>query len=252
MTMRTATSRPSVAAAPRPVALALAGALAAASACASNDDPNGFDPTPWATAVDNSGDTTVIRITGAVPESHVRTLVTELEVGAEDGSEEEMFGSVTTVLGTPEGGLLVYDQQAMTVRLFDAQGAFVRTVGRAAGGPGEYEHLNGIARLGDDRLVFWDAAGGRLNFYSPAGEFTSTVRMPFQGIFSQNILIADRESRLYARGVLERGADFATNKSGYIRMDSAGRIIDSIPLIEWRPPTGGHAVRRPEQAPERR
>lgn len=136
-------------------------ALIAVSACAPGTESGG--DTPWVTAVDSTGDTVVVRVSGPVPDSRVSTLVPEVELGAEDGTEEETFGRIGTVIGTANGGLLVHDDQAPAVRLFDAQGAFVRTLGGKGGGPGEYEHINGITRLPDDRLVLWDAAGNRLN-----------------------------------------------------------------------------------------
>jgi hypothetical protein len=205
-----------------------------AGACATGEDADSFDPTPWVTTVDSAGDTTVVRIAGDVPATHVRSMVAELTVGAEDGSDEETFGGIGTVMGTPDGGLLVHDQQAVAVRLFDSTGAHVRTIGRKGGGPGEYDQLNGIVRLPDERIVIWDATGARLNFYSATGDFLSTARMPITGWFSQNILSSDRAASLYARGILERHpTDFTQSKGGFIRMDTTGRVLDSIPLLEW-------------------
>lgn len=79
---------------------ALVGVLAA---CAGDAESDAFDPTPWVTTVDSTGDTTIIRITGEVPPTHVRSLVAELRVGAEEGDETVTFGEVGTVLGTPGG-----------------------------------------------------------------------------------------------------------------------------------------------------
>jgi hypothetical protein len=85
--------------------------------------------------------------------------------------------------------------------------------------------------------VIWDASGSRLNFYSPTGDFQSTTRAPTQGWFSQNILFHDVNGNLYGGGILERDAtDFTRSKNGYIRMDGAGNVIDSLPNLIWREP----------------
>lgn len=213
-------------------ALALAAVIAAA--CAGDGEADPFDPMPWTTSVDSTGDTVVVRITGEVPETHVRSLVTDLKVGAEDGSEEETFGSLNTVLGMPGGGLLVHDYQAEAIRLFDAQGAYVRTIGGRGAGPGEYQQVNGITFLSDGRIAVWDATGGRLNVYTPTGDFIYTNRMPIQGWFSQNILHVDTAGALYVRAILERDpSDFTKSKTGFIRMSDSAVVRDSIPLVRF-------------------
>lgn len=220
-------------------------ALIAVGACARGADGGG--DTPWVTAVDSTGDTVVVRVSGPVPESRVSTLVPELEVGAEDGSEEETFGRIGTVMGTANGGLLVHDGQAPIVRLFDGQGAFVRTLGGKGGGPGEYDHINGITRLPDDRIVLWDAAGNRLNLYSADGEFVRSWLNPFSGFFTNNALWSDVEGDIYAGAVIERDEeDPRLNKQGLIRMDTTGIILDSLAYPQWREPAPFLLARSPD------
>lgn len=222
----------------RPAVLAAFVVAASLSGCAGNEaDPEPLDETPWVASVDSSGDTTVVRIRGRMPDALVRTLVSDLRVGKEEGTEEESFGRIGFVLGTADGGLLVHDTQAPAVRLFDAQGTYVRTLGGKGGGPGEYNQINGIVQLPDERIVIWDASGSRLNFYSPSGDFQSTSRAPHTGWFSQNMLFSDATGNLYAFGILEREpTDFTRSKNGYVRMDGAGQVTDSIPTILWREP----------------
>lgn len=218
------------------IATTVFGAAALTGACvADGGDPG--DEIAWLTSVDSVGDTTLVRITGEVPPGAVRSLVPELRVGAEDGGEEETFGSISTVFGTPDGGLIVYDDQANAIRMFDSLGAYVRTVGAKGGGPGEYGHLNGLVRMPDGRLVAWDATGGRLNFYAATGDFLGTARMPFTGFGAYNVLHIDASGSLYATAVLERDSvDFTRSKDGLIKMDVKGTVLDSIPFLQWREP----------------
>ncbi len=131
----------------------------------------------------------------------------------------------------------MHDAQAVAVRLFDSTGAFVRSVGRKGGGPGEYDHLNGLVALADDRLLLWDASGARLNFYTPAGDFLETVRMPVTGSYGQGMLHADTAGTVFADAIIFRDpADRAKTRRGLIRMSLSGEVHDSTQFIEWREP----------------
>jgi hypothetical protein len=197
---------------------------------------------PWRTEADSTGDTIRVRITGAIPERLVRTLVPELEVGSQDASEGEdeqaVFGRIGTVLGMPGGGLLVHDSQAEEVRLFDANGRFAARVGGKGGGPGEFGQLNGIAQLTNGDLILWDASGGRLNQYRANGDFASTWRMPFTGWFTQNALHSDERDFIHAWALIERDTTSSgeNNRFGFIRMDTTGALLDTTAYPRWQAP----------------
>jgi len=192
---------------------------------------------PWVTSVDSTGDTIVVRITGAIPEQLNRTLVPELRVGSMDGSDETTFGNILAVRPAPGGGLVVYDQQVPAVRLFDAQGNFVRNIGVKGGGPGEFGRLNGIATLPDSRWVLWDAAGSRLNFHAPDGSFVRSVPLSVGRTFGQGMLFNDASGRLYLDAIVWRdSADFRRSKRGLIVLDTAGTVLDTVRHPEWGDP----------------
>jgi len=241
--VRTTRLRADVAASvPRGVAtLATIATLTLLAACGGDVKMAGGD-TPWRTEADSSGDTIRVRISGAIPERLVRTLVPEFEIGTQDASEGEdeqaVFGRISTVLGMPDGGLLVHDGQAEEVRLFAADGRFATRVGGKGGGPGEFGQLNGITALSNGDLIFWDASGGRLNRYRSNGEFLSTWRLPFTGWFTQNALHSDARDFVYAWALIERDTTSAggDNRFGFIRMDTSGAVLDTTPYPRWQAP----------------
>lgn len=207
--------------------------LALAVACG-GDAETATSETPWTTTVDSLGDTVRVRIDGEIPASLVRGLVEELKVGAEDGAEEETFGSVEMIFGTASRGMLLYDGQAQAALMFDSTGAFVRRVGAKGGGPGEHGHLNGIAQHPSGDWLFWDAEGGRLNRYSHDGDYRGMVRLPITGWFLQDGLRISRDGSLYAWSMLERGKTVSSiDKAGYIRLDTAGTVLDTLVLPNW-------------------
>lgn len=221
---------------PLPPALRLLICGVALAACA--DTPRGPSrDVPRVTAADSTGDTIVVRITGTVPERLHRTVVPDLTVGSPDGPDESTFGNILAVRPGADGGLVVYDQQVPVVRLFDAQGAFVRNVAVKGGGPGEFGHLNGIATLLDGRWVLWDAAGSRLNIHAPDGSFERSVRLSVGRTFGQGMLHADATGRLYVDAVVWRDTtDFSNSRRGLIVLDTASTVLDTMPYPEWGVP----------------
>lgn len=217
-----------------PLSFALALVLfGTATACGGGDAASGGD-VPWVTQVDSTGDTVRIRITGEIPAAKVHTLVSAMEIGAEDGTEEETFGWIPTMVPAADGGVYVYDDQASAIRQFDSSGTFVRNIGRKGGGPGEFGQVNGLTRMYDGRFLVWDATGGRINVYSDTGAFETIWRVPFTSHFGQNMLWTDRAGRTYSWAILERDSvDFTKGVRGVIVYDSAGTVLDSVPWPKW-------------------
>lgn len=78
----------------------------------------------------------------------------ELRVGGMDAPVEAQFGMVVGLDLDAAGQLYVLDMQASEVRVFDASGAWVRTLGGQGGGPGELSaQLMGVFVVGDEAWV---------------------------------------------------------------------------------------------------
>lgn len=89
-----------------------------------------------------------------------------------------MFGDIRDIVGTPDGGVIVWDATFVALREYDGNGEFVRQIGREGAGPGEYQSAAGLRLLSGQRLVFWDAQQRRLQLYDSAGLARSTWRGP--------------------------------------------------------------------------
>ncbi len=89
----------------------------------------------------------------------------DLEIGSVDGAEPYLFGRVSGLARDDAGRILVADVQAEEIRVFDARGEFLFTVGRSGSGPGE---LRGPCCLAfDDEGLLWvrDGFNARYNAY---------------------------------------------------------------------------------------
>ncbi len=86
------------------------------------------------------------------------TLAPDLVVGREDGRPEEAFGQIADIEVAADGSIHVVDRQAAAIRVFDSEGRFVRSVGRAGDGPGEFRQAGQLAVSTDGTLWLYDYA----------------------------------------------------------------------------------------------
>jgi formylglycine-generating enzyme required for sulfatase activity/DNA-binding beta-propeller fold protein YncE len=85
------------------------------------------------------------------------------------------------VVADPVAGLIhMADWTGARVVTFDAAGDYVRTLGRAGSGPGEFRRPAALALEADGTLVVWDAGRSVLSRWSPAGEALGEDRAPLE------------------------------------------------------------------------
>ncbi len=98
-----------------------------------------------------------------------------LDVGGEEGDANQQFARVADAVRLSDGTLLVADGQVNELRAFDAQGQYLRTLGRAGGGPGEFKGLEDLYLLPGDTVAAFDYMSARLSFFAPTGAFARGV-----------------------------------------------------------------------------
>jgi hypothetical protein len=102
-------------------------------------------------------------------------LVPELRLGVEEGDDPALFSSIAGLAVGDDGRIYVLDRQANELRIFDAGGRHVRTVGRTGAGPGEYSAANGLLWIADDSLLVVDQRGNRYSVLDRNGEFVRSA-----------------------------------------------------------------------------
>jgi hypothetical protein len=84
----------------------------------------------------------------------VPTIAEELRIGTTGDDPNYQFGQIAGIDVGADGSIYVLDQQSRNVRVFDAQGKYVRTLGGPGSGPGELSALTvGLLVTGDSVLV---------------------------------------------------------------------------------------------------
>ncbi len=69
------------------------------------------------------------------------------------------------------GGFVIASQRDRLLHRFDANGRFVRTIGRRGAGPGEFRAISGVVHVASDTLLVHDPTLRRISVFAPGGTF---------------------------------------------------------------------------------
>ncbi|TVP46668.1 MAG: hypothetical protein EA350_06640 [Gemmatimonadales bacterium] len=133
----------------------------------------------------------------ALPAEPTVTLEPDLSIGVLEGEAWEMFGDVRGIDADADGNIHILDFQTRDIRVFDAEGGYLRTLGGPGEGPGEISAANGIQFDPDGRL--WVNDHGKMHLLVLAADGTELERVPFPvrsfGFVWEGAM--DREGRLW-------------------------------------------------------
>lgn len=160
----------------------------------------------------------------------------EWSIGGDDADGPDAFGSIAGIAVDAAGRVFVLDRQGQDVRLFAADGSWVRTFGREGGGPGEFTSANGIAiDPGTGHVWVVDGAAGRYTVFDSAGTLLATVRRPqstisygftWEGRFTPDGMFWDYSSIQTAEG----------SRNAFLRLDSGQGFVDTLLVPAWEAP----------------
>lgn len=109
----------------------------------------------------------------AEPDSLSPHFEEELLIDDEQKSEEPLLVSPAGIRTDRVGNIYIADRKLSAVQVFDADGNFLRSIGRAGGGPGEFGVINAIEINNKQELMTIDARNKRVTRFSNTGEVLS-------------------------------------------------------------------------------
>lgn len=102
-----------------------------------------------------------------------------LTLGTSLGPDETLLAGVVGSARLPgTGDIAIADAGASRIIYFNNKGRFLRSVGRAGDGPGEFRILRWFGRCSDSTLAAFDAAHARITQFSPSGALQGSFAVP--------------------------------------------------------------------------
>jgi len=133
------------------------------------------------------------------PQKGVPSKVTfkeEMSYGEGDNPDTS-FSQVGFFVVTDDGDVIAADIKDRKVKVFAADGNFLRNIGKEGQGPGEFQIPGGLVLTPDNKLMIEDSVARRLAFFTLEGEFIENVSVADK--LSLVSLIVDKDGNYLGR-----------------------------------------------------
>ncbi len=127
------------------------------------------------TITEDNGVTVVKNTKEPIYEPGVFTLEEELSITESPEREEVIFSQIRSIDVDESGRLYILDQGEAHVYVFDADGNYIKSIGKKGQGPGEFNLPFTMTVTGDQELVVEDLRS-KINFYSLEGNFIREIK----------------------------------------------------------------------------
>lgn len=102
----------------------------------------------------------------------------DLTIGVEEGDENYMFGGSILLNTDDEGKFYVTDVEINKVKVYDANGRFLQTIGGPGQGPGEFQDISKAGFDADGNIYLNDVKSQRISLLSKDGRYLRGIRPP--------------------------------------------------------------------------
>ncbi len=176
----------------------------------------------------------VLEVVSRAPEPKPAPWILEpdLVIGVEYGEDAYMLRGPASFAVLEDGTHVIFDTSPAQIRLYDAQGVFLREFGRPGSGPTDLPSRATITCLEEKRFDVW---GGfrpfRVQRWNPEGDLLRVNTLPQQHpLFGKEIAAWDG-TYLFGYQIGTRRADFGSPLY-LVRTDLSGAEIDTIHVLE--------------------
>ncbi len=98
----------------------------------------------------------------------------QMTIGVMNGPEEYQLVQVAAGTRRNDGSVILADRAARTVRLYDADGVFLKLLGGPGSGPGEFLSPAKVSVVGHDTVMVWDESAFRATRFDAEGRLLGT------------------------------------------------------------------------------
>lgn len=164
------------------------------------------------------------------------TVTEDLRIGTVAGEPEYQFGQLVPLSSIDlddDGNIYVMDLQAQHVRVFDAQGQYLRTLGGPGSGPGELSAQAGFVFTNPrGQILVPDLGNQRVSIFSPTGEPAYSFPVQLQAGIPVRWNV-DAAGRIMAqlRGLNVQGMAALAEGDPIVVYDTTGVVADTVALL---------------------
>lgn len=160
-----------------------------------------------------------------------------LDIGVLAGTPEEQLYQVRGAVRLVDGRIVVANAGSSELRFYSRDGAHLASVGRQGAGPGEFQAMGAVYRLGLDSLMVWDNGTLRVSVLDTAGSYVRAFQLgrPLEdtpgwlsvlvGLFGDGTLLANAFNVVTCADVQE---GVCRDPRVYLRYDRDGVLLDSL------------------------
>ena len=102
----------------------------------------------------------------------------DLTIGVQEGDENYMFGSLVVINSDNEGNFYVTDWDRKTVKKYDHEGSYLKSIGRPGQGPGEFQNISEVRFDVEGNIYLNDVANQRISILSKEGDYLRGIKVP--------------------------------------------------------------------------
>ena len=172
----------------------------------------------------------VVQVTNSGPTAWADTsgwrLVLEREILPDEGTPGEI-GNPRALAAGDDGTIYLLQQAPVTIKVYSADGTWLRNIGREGDGPGEFR--DGMFGLVHDTLFVQDPANSRFTTFTAAGAFVQAKPSQCCWWTSRFPIFEDGTIGIIGQHVDTAAAEGSGGGAYYLtRMD--GTVVDTIPF----------------------
>lgn len=134
---------------------------------------------PWQGEEVESGG--IVRVMNPADPAEPKIMVEPEELwrlGGDTESDDEFFGVIGAVEVDQDGNVFLLDRQLAEVKVFDSQGAYIRTIGREGEGPGEFRGPIEMFMTTEGNVGVLQMMPGKIVMLTPEGDPAGEFRLP--------------------------------------------------------------------------
>ena len=163
-------------------------------------------------------------------------LTVDLEITEPPGI---IFNGLIDIATDSKNNIYVLDNKEKSIYLFNEKGTFLRRIGRAGQGPGEFGRPSSIYVDSGDLIYVLDEANRRIEIFDKNCNYVKSIRIIDFPSGDEKRIVVDHEQNIYIAGYLP------DVNSILAKYSSRGELLKSyaLPIVEYK----GVAFAAPEQ-----